>query len=170
MDPGEFISRSFCRDAGFRPPASPAFQRLLYLYRAFRNPSHDWGTLYVRKNAYWSLGERFLRILAKPRRPSGSFWVRIFLAFPIRELLLRFSGIRRRWSFWLPPSVILAVSGLFEILESVVAEIIAPGKGVGWLGGQGDEWDAQNDMLSALLGSLTMMAAVALTNRKKTSR
>src|SRR5437016_5837606 len=49
-------------------------------------------------------------------------------------------------------------------------KIIAPGKGVEWLGGQGDEWDAQNDMLSALLGSLTMMTAVALTNRKKTSR
>jgi len=94
----------------------------------------------------------------------------LFLAFPIRELLLRFGGIRRGWSFWLPPAVILAVSGLFEILESVVAEIIAPGKGVEWLGGQGDEWDAQNDMLSALLGSLTMMATVALTNHKKTSR
>ena len=84
--------------------------------------------------------------------------------------MLRFSGMRRGWSFWLPPAVILAVSGLFEILESIVAEIIAPEKGVEWLGGQGDEWDAQNDMLSALLGSLTMMATVALTNHKKTSR
>ena len=101
---------------------------------------------------------------------AAHFGFGLFLAFPIRELLLRFSGIRRGWSFWLPPAIILAVSGLFEILESVVAEIIAPGKGVEWLGGQGDEWDAQNDMLSALLGSLVMMAAVALTNRKKTSR
>jgi putative membrane protein len=90
-----------------------------------------------------------------------------FLAFPVRELLLRFSGIRRGWSFWLPPAIILAISGFFEILESVVAEIVAPGKGGEWLGGQGDEWDAQNDMLSALLGSLTMMAAVLLTNGKR---
>jgi putative membrane protein len=93
-----------------------------------------------------------------------------FLAFPIRELLLRFSGIRRVWSFWLPPAIILATSGFFEILESIVAEIIAPGKGVDWLGGQGDEWDAQNDMLSALLGSLVMMAGVALASRKKLMR
>src|SRR2546423_13547953 len=37
------------------------------------------------------------------------------LAFPVRELLLRFSGIRRGWSFWIAPGVILAVSWLFEI-------------------------------------------------------
>lgn len=92
------------------------------------------------------------------------------LAFPVRELLLRFSGISRRWSFWLAPAIILAVSGFFEIVESVVAEIVAPGKGVEWLGGQGDEWDAQNDMLSAMLGSLVMMAAVALTNRKRSAQ
>jgi putative membrane protein len=93
-----------------------------------------------------------------------------FLAFPVRELLLRFSGIRHGWSFWMAPAVILAVSGLFEIIESIVAEIVAPGKGVDWLGGQGDEWDAQNDMLSALLGSLVMMAAVAVMNRNRTRR
>jgi putative membrane protein len=93
-----------------------------------------------------------------------------FLAFPVRELLLRFSGIRGAWGFWLPPAIILAISGFFEILESIVAETVAPGKGVEWLGGQGDEWDAQNDMLAALLGAFAMTAVVALTNRKRTAR
>ena len=88
------------------------------------------------------------------------------LAFPVRELLLRFSGIRRGWSFWIAAGVILAVSGFFEILESIVAEIVAPGKGVDWLGGQGDEWDAQNDMLSAFLGALLMMGIISSTERK----
>jgi putative membrane protein len=90
-----------------------------------------------------------------------------FLAFPVRELLARFSGIRRGWSFWISAGVILAVSGFFEILESIVAEMVAPGQGVNWLGGQGDEWDAQNDMLSAMLGALVMMAAVAWMTRKQ---
>ena len=90
-----------------------------------------------------------------------------FLAYPVRELLMRFSGIRRGWSFWIAAGIILAVSGFFEILESIVAEIFAPGRGVNWLGGQGDEWDAQNDMLSAMLGALTMMGIVALTTRKR---
>jgi putative membrane protein len=89
------------------------------------------------------------------------------LAFPIRELLLRFSRINRVWSFWLSPAIILGVSGLFEIIEGIVAEIVAPGKGVAWLGSQGDEWDAQNDMLSAFIGSLLMMGTVALRERAK---
>jgi putative membrane protein len=90
-----------------------------------------------------------------------------FLAYPVRELLRRFSGISRGWSFWIAAGMILGVSGLFEILESIVAEIVAPGKGVNWLGGQDDQWDAQNDMLSAMLGALLMMAIVALATRKK---
>jgi len=90
------------------------------------------------------------------------------LAFPIRELLLRCSGIRRGvWSFVLPVAIILAISGCFEIIESIVAEIVVPGKGVQWLGGQGDEWDAQNDMVSALVGSLLMMGVAALLQWKK---
>ncbi len=98
----------------------------------------------------------------------GHFGFGFFLAFPVRELLLRFGRIHRAWSYWLPPAMILAMSGFFEILESIVAETIAPGKGVDWLGGQGDEWDAQNDMLAALLGALVMMAAVRVTTRKET--
>jgi putative membrane protein len=88
------------------------------------------------------------------------------LAFPVRELLLRFSGIHRRWSYWLAPACILAASGIFEVMESAVAEIIAPGEGVAWLGGQGDEWDAQNDMLAAGIGTVLMMALVALSGRR----
>jgi len=92
------------------------------------------------------------------------------LAFPIRELLLRFSGSTRKWSFWLALAIILAVSGFFEIIESIVAELVAPGKGVDWLGGQGDEWDAQNDMVAAATGAILMMALVALTERKTRNR
>jgi putative membrane protein len=91
------------------------------------------------------------------------------LAYPIRELLLRFSGTSRAWSLWLAPAVILAVSGLFEIIESIVAEIVAPGQGVNWLGGQGDEWDAQNDMLSAMVGSFLMMGLVAMRERTRSN-
>ena len=92
------------------------------------------------------------------------------LAFPLRELLLRFSGLRAGWSSWIAVALILAASGFFEIIESVTAEIVAPGQGVKWLAGQGDEWDAQHDMLSALTGALLMMAMVALMERKRFSR
>lgn len=98
------------------------------------------------------------------RFAHGSFG--FLLAFPVRELLLRFSGLQRGWSLWLAVAVILAASGLFEIIESIVAELMAPGQGVTWLAGQGDEWDAQNDMLSAFGGSLLMIAVIALVERK----
>ncbi len=91
------------------------------------------------------------------------------LVFPIRELLLRFGKVDRNWSFWLAISMILGVSGVFEIIEAIVAEMVAPGKGVDWLGGQGDEWDAQNDMLAALIGSLLMMGFVWLSERRQKS-
>lgn len=93
-----------------------------------------------------------------------------FLAYPLRELLLKHGRIHRAWSFWLAAGIILAVSGFFEILESIVAEMVAPGQGVNWLAGQGDEWDAQNDMFSALVGALLIMAAVALAERKRKAR
>src|SRR5204863_106734 len=113
----------------------------------------------VLRGGSWATSNHFDRV--------AHFGFGFVLAFPVRELLLRFSGIRRGWSFWIAAGVILAVGGLFEILESMVAEIVAPGKGVDWLGGQGDEWDAQNDMLSAFLGALAMMAAVAFTTCKE---
>ena len=91
------------------------------------------------------------------------------LVFPVRESLLRFSGINRRWSYWLAPACILAVSGIFEVMEGGVAEIIAPGEGVAWLGGQGDEWDAQNDMLAAEVGAFLMIALVELCERRSRS-
>lgn len=89
------------------------------------------------------------------------------LVFPVRELLLRFADVTKSAGYWLPPAVILAISGLFEILESVVAEMVAPGEGVNWLGGQGDEWDAQNDILASFVGAVIMMSIVALIPSKK---
>ena len=102
------------------------------------------------------------------RVAHGSFG--LLLALPVRELLLRFAGIRRTAGYWLPLAIILALSGIFEVIEAVVAHLSAPGEGVNWLGAQGDEWDAQNDMLMASLGALAMMAVVALVERRRTRR
>jgi len=94
-----------------------------------------------------------------------------FLLFsPVRELLLRFSGITPAWSLWLAAGVLLGASGFFEIFQSIVAETVAPGQGVSWLGGQGDDWDAQNDMLCALIGSLLMLALAAFFGRRRRAR
>jgi putative membrane protein len=87
------------------------------------------------------------------------------LAYPVREVLMRLAGVRGLWSYYLPVSAILAQSGLFEIIESVVAVLVSPELGSAYLGIQGDEWDAQKDMASAFGGAvLAMTATLAMSN------
>ena len=89
----------------------------------------------------------------------------LLLAYPLREMLIRLAGIGRFWSFYLAVSGMLAQSGLFEIVEAVVAQIVSPDLGAAYLGTQGDEWDAQNDMIAATAGAVLCMAVVFLSTR-----
>jgi putative membrane protein len=82
------------------------------------------------------------------------------LVYPIRELLMRQTGVRGGWSYVLPICVVLAQSGFFEVLEAIVAMIVSPELGNIYLGTQGDEWDAHHDMAAALAGSILTMCTV----------
>ena len=77
----------------------------------------------------------------------------LLLAYPIREFLARVAGVSKRASDWYAVATIMALSSVFEVLESIVAEIVSPGTGPDWLGAQGDVWDAHLDMLVALIGA-----------------
>jgi len=81
----------------------------------------------------------------------------LLLAYPLRELLIRTGGVRGWAAHWLPVVLVLAASTCFEVIESVVAEMVSPGNGPEWLGAQGDDWDAQFDMGMALLGAAAAM-------------
>lgn len=89
----------------------------------------------------------------------------LLLVLPLREVLVRLAGVTGFWSYYLPVSGTLAQSGLFEIVEAVVAEIVSPDLGAAYLGMQGDPWDAQKDMAAALVGALTTMLLVAVATR-----
>ncbi len=82
----------------------------------------------------------------------GATWV-----YPVREGLTRLAGVRGLWAYYLPVSAILAQSAFFEVVEAVVADLVSPELGSVYLGTQGDEWDAQKDMASALLGAVVTM-------------
>jgi putative membrane protein len=88
------------------------------------------------------------------------------LVYPLREMLVRLAGLRPGATLWLAPSLVLAASSFFEIVEAVVAELVSPGAGPQWLGGQGDEWDTQSDMLVATVGALATMMAAWWVERK----
>ena len=89
----------------------------------------------------------------------------LLLALPLRELLVRLAGVKGVWSYYLPVSGMLAQSGFFEIVEAVVAQIVSPELGAAYLGTQGDEWDAQNDMIAATVGAVLCMAIVFVSMR-----
>jgi putative membrane protein len=71
-----------------------------------------------------------------------------------REILLRRSPlVRGKWLFFLATCVCLTISVVYELLEWVTA--LAGGEGAqAFLGTQGDPWDAQWDMLLALIGAV----------------
>lgn len=87
----------------------------------------------------------------------GLLWV-----YPLKELLRRTGHVRGFWSVYLPISIILAHSGLFELVEALTAQIVNPELGAAYLGTQGDEWDAQKDMAAALAGAGLMTGLIWL--------
>jgi len=94
----------------------------------------------------------------------------LLLAYPIREVFLRVANARGFWAYYLPLDVTLAFSALYEIMEMVVATMVAPGTGDAWLGTQGDVWDPQKDMGLAALGALLCMCLTALIRRLRAPR
>ena len=88
------------------------------------------------------------------------------LVYPLRELLIRLAGLQGFWSYYLPVSGILAQSGLFELAEAAVVQAVSPELGTAYLGTQGDEWDAQKDMMAALTGAVMMAGLIWLIQRR----
>jgi putative membrane protein len=84
------------------------------------------------------------------------------LAYPMREAFLRLARVRGFWGYYLPLDVTLALSGVYEIVEWIIAINVAPSAGTAYLGTQGDEWDAQKDMLCAGVGATIAMSIIAM--------
>jgi putative membrane protein len=81
----------------------------------------------------------------------------LLIAYPFREILIRQSGVKIAWSYFLSVNIILAFSAFYEVLEGIAATIVSPELGVAYLGTQGDEWDAQKDAFLAFSGSVVAM-------------
>jgi putative membrane protein len=83
----------------------------------------------------------------------------LLLLYPVGELLLRRAGARSTWAPWLAATALWALSSFFEIIEAIIAQIVAPELGIAYLGTQGDIWDAQKDMACAFIGAVITAAA-----------
>lgn len=71
------------------------------------------------------------------------------------------------WRYLVPVSLMTASSALYELFEWAAAVCFGGDLGVAYLGTQGDPWDAQKDMLLALLGSLSAVVLLAAAARRR---
>ena len=88
------------------------------------------------------------------------------LAYPVREVFLRLAKVKGFWGYYLPLDLTLALSATFEIIEAIVASLADPEAGMAYLGMQGDQWDAQKDMMMAGIGAFMAMTVTAIINIK----
>jgi putative membrane protein len=95
----------------------------------------------------------------------------VFPCFLAREVLLRSTPLQRGgWLFFLVCSVVLAFAAFWELLEWWTALVAAPDVGVAFLGSQGDVWDAQWDMLLALLGAMLALPLFSAAQDRSMAR
>nr|MBI3613419.1 DUF2238 domain-containing protein [Nitrospirota bacterium] len=78
----------------------------------------------------------------------------LLLTYPVLEVLVRFLSVSGFVSYYVSVMTPLGLSGLWEIVESWVAQAVSPEEGIAYLGSQGDIWDAQRDIAAALYGAL----------------
>ena len=79
------------------------------------------------------------------------------LAYPMRELFLRWLKYPKMVSWILPIEITLSISAFYELIEWFVADIFFRAQGDAYLGTQGDTWDAQKDMLADTLGATSSL-------------
>jgi putative membrane protein len=126
-------------------------------YTYAETPAGDWvrDTFGHNRNHYDRLVHFMFGLLASP-----AMW----------ELLRRVTGLRPGWAYVVTVHVMLAWSGLYEIIEAVVAMIVSPELGAAYNGTQGDEWDAQKDSALAAAGSVLAMVLLAVRRRSAEDR
>ncbi len=78
------------------------------------------------------------------------------------ELFAAFAPPRSIWKYLLPVLFIESYSAIFELIEWLAAVVFGGNLGQAYLGTQGDVWDAQWDMLLALLGAGLTQTGIAL--------
>ena len=110
--------------------------------------------------------QRTFELARNPFNRIVHFSYGLLLVLPLRELLMRLAGIKGVWSYYLPVSGLVAQSGVFEMLEALVATVVSPELGTAYLGTQGDAWDAQKDMAAASAGAIMTILTLGLARRR----
>lgn len=87
------------------------------------------------------------------------------LAYPMRELFLKWIGYPKLVSWVLPIEITLSISAFYELIEWAVADVFFKAQGDAYLGTQGDIWDAQKDIFLAFSGAILATTIVSAIKR-----
>jgi putative membrane protein len=91
-------------------------------------------------------------------------------AIAAREILLRRNVVRGRgWLYFIIVAICLAISAAYELLEWRVS-VATGSSGDAFLGTQGDVWDTQEDMATALIGALVAPLVLGRLHDRQISR
>jgi len=98
------------------------------------------------KNTFGFLRNPYYRIV--------HFLFGFLFAYPIYELLKRYSNQKDVWLYILPINFIISLSAIYEIIEAIVAWTFPPEQYNPFVGLQGDIWDGYKDMLLVTTGAI----------------
>ena len=87
------------------------------------------------------------------------------LAYPMREMFLKWLAYPTLVAWLLPIEITLSVSAFYELIEWAVADIFFKAQGDAYLGTQGDIWDAQKDIFLAFSGAIIATTIVSAVKR-----
>jgi putative membrane protein len=87
------------------------------------------------------------------------------LAYPMREMFLRWLNFPKWVSWLLPIEITLSISAFYELIEWAVADVFFKAQGDAYLGTQGDIWDAQKDIMLAFSGAILATTIVTIIKR-----
>jgi putative membrane protein len=100
----------------------------------------------------------------------GHFAQGFFPAIVMREVLIRTSPLEgSRWLGFLSPSVCLALSAIYEMIEWWIS-ILTGSAGDSFLGTQGYIWDTQSDMFLCMTGSIASLSLLSRLHDRALAR
>ena len=127
--------------------------------------------------AHWTFEHVPMQWLTEPLGLTRNPYDRIahfmvgWFAFPLAELYWRKGWARSvAASAFFAVMTTVAMAGVWEIVEWLYAAIDDGAAGAAFLGSQGDEWDAQKDILCDTLGALCSAALFMVLNRKERNK
>ena len=126
--------------------------------------------------AHWTFEHVPMQWLTEPLGLARNPYDRIahfmvgWFAFPLAELYWRKGWARSvAASAFFAVMTTVAMAGVWKIVEWLYAVLDGGAAGAAFLGSQGDEWDAQKDILCDTLGAVCSATLFMVLNRKESN-